>query len=449
MRVGAVVPRRQGSAMRAAAVAGLVCCYAAATTNEICAQQAVVETLEAVPMITEWAPRLETGDSSTISEFWRIVTESGTPLVAPDTSTGYSIVTFVARGGPDTERMRLDSNLTSLLVEDAFLAPSEFGWMSRIEGSDVWHLSLRLRNDLRVPYRLARYPAGEDAALDIDPLNPRVWEPGVEALRASILELPDAPEQPWRNSSGEEGAGDWDELSADDGSGRTVYVYKPPQWGAEGQSNFPVLIGLGAFGHGIGMRVDRMVDHLIESSRLPPLIVVLVDLTNEDESTRYQGLGDFLLGELLPYVRDQYRVSAEPGDVVVSGTSRRGMAASLLALRHPETFGNVLSLSGSYYWRPDDEPFEWLPRRYAFAEPVPVRFYLAAGELETWVSPGNRGHYLLATNRHMRDVLEARGYDLKYVEFNGVHSELNWQDWLADGLVRFLGTDDSAQFSRH
>lgn len=80
-----------------------------------------------------------------------------------------------------------------------------------------------------------------------------------------------------------------------------------------------------------------------------------------------------------------------------------------------------------------------MPRRYAFTGRRPIRFYLAAGELETFVTPGNHGHYLVGTNRHMRDVLVARGYDLEYVEFNGVHSELNWQDWLAAGLEHFLG----------
>jgi enterochelin esterase-like enzyme len=39
----------------------------------------------------------------------------------------------------------------------------------------------------------------------------------------------------------------------------------------------------------------------------------------------------------------------------------------------------------------------------------------------------------------MRDVLQARGYMVEYIEFNGVHSELNWQDWLADGLIRLVG----------
>jgi enterochelin esterase-like enzyme len=36
-------------------------------------------------------------------------------------------------------------------------------------------------------------------------------------------------------------------------------------------------------------------------------------------------------------------------------------------------------------------------------------------------------------------VLHARGYDLIYVEFNGVHSALKWQDWMADGLGHLLG----------
>lgn len=41
---------------------------------------------------------------------------------------------------------------------------------------------------------------------------------------------------------------------------------------------------------------------------------------------------------------------------VVSGTSRRGMIASLVALRRPDVVQRVISLSGSYYWKPADEP---------------------------------------------------------------------------------------------
>ena len=69
----------------------------------------------------------------------------------------------------------------------------------------------------------------------------------------------------------------------------------------------------------------------------------------------------------------------------------------------------------------------------------PVQLYVAAGELETVVTPGNAGHYMVATNRHFRNVLLAAGYRFTYRELNGVHSELNWQDGLAEGLIRLIG----------
>ena len=426
-------------ARHAVRAAGVILALAAVPAGGVGAQQEVVEGATASPMLSGLAQRVGGGEAGAEATFWAVLERSGAPVVEPDSGrAGHSIVTFVARGGPDIERVRLASNLTALLVEGSFPSPDSLGWLRRLEGTEVWYLSFRLRNDIRVPYRFEIHRRGGGAEMIVDPLNRETWEPGVEELRASILELPGAAPQPWRNASGEEGAGDWDELT-DEATGRNVYVYTPAAWDSTRAAPYPVLIGLGAFGHGIGMRVDRMVDALIEAGRLAPLVVALVDLTRADEATRYGTTADFLLTELLPHLRTRYRVSADPADVVVSGTSRRGMVAALLALEHPETFGNVLSMSGSYYWRPAGEPeFEWVPRRYATAGVRPVRFHLGAGELETFVSPGNRGHYLVATNRHMRDVLKARGYDLEYVEFNGVHSELNWADVLAAGLVQLL-----------
>jgi hypothetical protein len=55
-------------------------------------------------------------------------------------------------------------------------------------------------------------------------------------------------------------------------------------------------------------------------------------------------------------------------------------------------FGNVLSQSGAYWWRPDADPeWEWLPRRYAERERLPVRFYLDVGDGERRGLPGRHG----------------------------------------------------------
>jgi hypothetical protein len=84
------------------------------------------------------------------------------------------------------------------------------------------------------------------------------------------------------------------------------------------------------------------------------------------------------------------------------------------------------------------EEFEWLTRRFAREPKRDIELYVTAGTLETVVTPTNRGHYQLATARHLRDVLEAKGYDYVYEEFVGVHDEMNWQSALADALRALL-----------
>jgi enterochelin esterase family protein len=46
-----------------------------------------------------------------------------------------------------------------------------------------------------------------------------------------------------------------------------------------------------------------------------------------------------------------------------------------------------------------------------------------------------RGAGILLPNRHLRDVLRAKGYDVEYREFPGGHDPVNWRGTLADGLI--------------
>jgi len=117
--------------------------------------------------------------------------------------------------------------------------------------------------------------------------------------------------------------------------------------------------------------------------------------------------------------------------------------AAYLALHLSGIFGNVLSQSGSFGWKPDgDGEQEWLVRQYAAHAKAPLRFYLEAGLFETDIfMVDGYAIDLLASNRHLRDVLQAKGYSIKYREFSGGHSSVIWRGTLADGLLALLGKD--------
>jgi enterochelin esterase-like enzyme len=124
----------------------------------------------------------------------------------------------------------------------------------------------------------------------------------------------------------------------------------------------------------------------------------------------------------------------------IGGYSLGGVAGPCAGLRHPETFGLILSQSGSYWFEPTRADYaepNWLARQFAESKKLPLRLYMDAGTNEVDLNGGGGG--ILATNRQLRDVLRAKGYDVYYQEFAGDHDYINWRGTLADGLIALLG----------
>jgi enterochelin esterase family protein len=87
---------------------------------------------------------------------------------------------------------------------------------------------------------------------------------------------------------------------------------------------------------------------------------------------------------------------------------------------------------------------EWLTTQHDSSPKLPLRFYLEAGLHEDRGWQHQLGHWwppILESNRRLRNVLQAKGYEVHYHEFNGGHDLLCWRGTFADGLIALIGSE--------
>jgi len=143
-------------------------------------------------------------------------------------------------------------------------------------------------------------------------------------------------------------------------------------------------------------------------------------------------------------LRASYAISTNPADVIIGGFSAGGRAAAQIALFHPDVFGNVLSQSGAFREASGGDEPNASARAFLEAPRKPIRFYLEVGRYDNVPAAGRRLYELvldetnLMGNRHLRDVLLAKGYDVTDREVGGGHDFVHWRAMLADGLMTLL-----------
>lgn len=402
----------------------------------------------ASPRLDALRKEIATAGPAALERFWRRLTAEGTPLVEPVAGVeNERLVTFIWRGGEETRNVLVVVSPSDLASEEGIAGAR----LSRIPGTDVWSKTRRMRADARFGYAFSvneplTVPATDAeeearwAALKPDPLNPRK---AVEPL-VSLAELPAARPQPWIVPRPEVPKGRLTEStfrSDQLGNERIVKIYTPPGYDPKGKP-YGLLVVLDGRTYTSDIPGQTILDNLLAAGRIPPLVAVFIANPSAEARVRelscHPPFAEFLTRELLPWVRRGYRITDDPARTAIAGSSLGGLAAACAAVRHPEVFGNVLSLSGSFYWRPPDEAEpEWLARQLAAGPKLPLRFYLEAGLMEDKPRPG--GTSLLAANRHLRTVLQARGNAVEYREFNGGHSILNWRGSFADGVLALFG----------
>ena len=342
-------------------------------------------------------------------------------------------VTYVILGDADTERV-------------VFNGGPEFGVVMRRLGKTNLFLGTQLvANDARFQYSFGLRevhhagPNGEVEIAEIIPQGP--W----------LLEMPNAPAQPYVKAKGDVPKGKTIQTTIKStvlNEERQLSVYLPPNLDPKRPCNLLIVFDGVTYG-GLPNQAQAEVptptilDNLISEKKIGPTIAVLVPNMghrNRDLNGS-KSFADFIAEELITWMRTHYAIRPGPESVVVAGSSAGGFTSTFCAFVHPEAIGNVLSQSGAYWitkdWQTVRVPY---PRdtgmmidEFKKSPRLPIRFYLEVGRYD-------RGAALLGSNRELRDVLQLKGYDVDYREFDGGHEYVSWRGSLPDGLISLLGT---------
>jgi enterochelin esterase-like enzyme len=394
----------------------------------------------ASPQLAALAKKWNAGDKTALDEFWKSV-EGKTPLVEDiEGDKEKALVTFIWRGDAQTKKVILRGGLP----KDGDKP------LSQLADTDLWYLSERMPRDSRGSYRfqiegILKGPEEQHFTATVpDSLNSRV------AASGSFFELPDAPAQPYLTEQPGTPKGTLTRLkikSAILNEERDYGVYTPAGFNPKAKPyGLLVLFDGEESGDGVDnpLPAPVILDNLIAQQKIPPTVLLLVNYISQAWRTRdlacSQPFSDFVAKELLSEVRKNYNISTDPARIIVGGKSFGGLEAVCAGLMHSEVFGNVLSMSGSFWFVPDWQKGTlylsgtgWVIREYAKRPKLPLRFYMEVGRFE---GAANQ----LATNRHLRDVLQLKGYSVTYSEFDGGHDSLCWRGSMVNGLISLSGT---------
>lgn len=383
--------------------------------------------------------------------WWQEQQTQGIPRIEPQRD-GTCLVTFFWRDPQGSETtshtQRVWINITGVTDHHQHRPPQS---LMRVASSDVWYWQTVLPSHWRgsyclMPDRQASDFSGEPdmhalrhwwrekfPAAQADALNPlRSWSGG-RGMGVSPLHLPDAPDQQvWR--AVDEGRApaltlqeqQWD--SALLGNRRRVWLY------ATGEAQHgprPLAILLDGQFWAQQMPIAGPLQQLTAAGKLPPAVYLFIDIIDREHRSRELPCNpqfwQAVQQELLPQVARWMPYDAQPARTLVAGQSFGGLAAVFAALHFPHTFGNALSLSGSFWWPERGNPHGWLLQAldHGLAPRQPLRFWLEAGQREGLI---------LQANQQLQQQLTAAGYQVHYQPVEGGHDALCWRGGLLDGL---------------
>lgn len=240
---------------------------------------------------------------------------------------------------------------------------------------------------------------------------------------------------------------------------RDYWIYVPAAYDASKPACLFVCLD------GVQYNAPTVFDNLIATGQMPVTIGVFVNpgvvrdaeggvirYNRSNEFDRTDGtFARFLIEELLPEVERQtatdgrpIRLSTNPNDCAIAGSSSGGICAFTAAWARPDRFGRVFSAVGTYVSMRGGNEYQSIIRK---TEPKPLRIFLQDGLYDVW--NGIFGDWYEA-NILVESALNFSGYEVAHTWGRGGHSNTHanrvFPDvmrWLWKGWPRAVQTGKS------
>jgi hypothetical protein len=261
------------------------------------------------------------------------------------------------------------------------------------------------------------------------------------------------------------------------GTVRQYWVYVPAGYDPANPPNLLVFQdGHRATRPDGSLRVPIVLDNLIAKGEIPPTLGLFVTPGNMSERfpdvgwgnpdhrwQEYDELDDdysrLIVEEMLPLVAERWTFTDDPARRVIGGTSSGAIAAFTVGFRHPEAFGNVISLIGSYtsiaaqYSDPLGPPVpagDLYPRMIRLSPPRPLKIFMQDGSADIDNQHGSwflANQEMLAAFQYANRTADERGdggarYRVEHVWGDGGHSDAHGGAILPDILRWLWGKPD-------
>ncbi len=336
--------------------------------------------------------------TAAVDSFMNFAAQYGFPFIEENSAH------FIYRGTASTVHVAGDMN----------------GWngssnsLNNLPGTDFFYFSKVFESNARIDYKYIL----NGSNWILDPRNPNTAPGGFGAN--SELAMPDYV-QPWEinyQSNIQHGTLEFHQFT---GTllGRTyqVRVYLPPGYNPLGNKLYPTAYFQDGTDYLSYASAQNILDNLIDSSKIEPLIAVFVRPTDRNDEYAFNNrnnYADMFANELVPFIDSIYKTDTQASRRLVLGDSFGGNISALISYKYPEIFG-LCGLHSAAFWPNNYEVYDLIVN----GEKKEIDYFSVWGTYES----------LYQNMRNFRDNLIAKGYPFEWAEFPEGHS---WGLWRAN-----------------